>query len=109
MKYNIREKIATLTTIESDSLSKINNLIGLCISDAVYESVLGDENQVTVDLDFGTLTIIRSASEIKYKFVPSAKLEEEIVKAIKDKKNALDNIVLEKLKNSLVSTYKDLF
>ena len=109
MKYNIREKISTLTTIENDSLAKINNLVSCCISDAVYESVLSDESQVIVDLDFGTLTISRSNNELRYKFVPSAKLECDIVKAIKDKKNALDHIVLERLKNSLVSTYKDMF
>ena len=109
MKYNIREKIATLTTIENDSLAKINNLISCCISDAVYSSVLSDDSQVSVDLDFGTLTISRSNNELRYKFVPSAKLEEDIVKAIKEKKNALDNLVLERLKNSLVSTYKDWF
>lgn len=109
MKYNIREKITTLTTIEDESLAKINNLISCCISDAVYESVLDDDAQVTIDLDFATLIISRSNNELRYKFVPSAKLEEDIVSAIKDKKNALDSIILEKLKNNLVSTYKDLF
>lgn len=109
MKYNIREKIATLTTIEEESLAKINNLTSCCISDAVYESVLDDESQVTIDLDYGTLTISRSNNELRYKFVPSAKLEGDIVKAIKEKKNALDTIVLDKLKSNLVSTYKDLF
>lgn len=109
MKYNIREKIATLTTIENESLVKINNLISCCISDAVYESVLDEDSQVAVDLDYGTLTISKSNNELRYKFVPSAKLEEDIVKAIKDKNNALDSIVLEKLKNNLVSTYKELF
>ena len=109
MKYNIEEKVQKLTTIEDATLKRLNNLVECCIVDAVYESVLANDDCVEVDLDFCKIIISKSNNELRYKFVPSAKLEENIVKAIKEKKNSLDDIVLDKLKSSLLSTYKDLF
>ena len=109
MRYNIEEKIQKLTTIDENTLKRLNNLVSCCIVDAVYESVLNDEDVSEIDLDFCKLTISKSNNELRYKFVPSAKLEEDIIKAIKENKNSLDDIVLDKLKNSLLSTYKDLF
>ena len=109
MKYNILEKVQKLTTIEESTLERLSNLISNCIVDAVFEGVLNDDEIVDIDLYFCRIVISRSNNELRYKFVPSAKLEEDIVKAIKEKKNSLDTIVLDKLKNNLLSTYKDLF
>ena len=109
MKYNIREEIQRLTTIDSNALERLNNLTSCCIADAVYESNLNNDDCVEIDLGYGRLIISKTNNELRYKFVPSAKLEEDIIRAIKENKSSLDDIVLDKLKSSLLSTYKDLF
>ena len=109
MKYNIEEKIQTLTTIENSTLKRLNKLVSACIVDAILECELSDDTQTTVDLGYGSLCVSIDNGSIRYKFVPNAKLEEDIVRAIKDKKVILDDIILDKLKSELVSTYKDLF
>lgn len=109
MKYNISDKIQKLTTIEESTLERFSDLVGNCIVDAVYESVLNDDDYVEIDLDFCKITISKSNNTLRYKFVPSAKLEENIIRAIKDNKNSLDDVILDRLKSSLLSTYKDLF
>ena len=109
MKYNIRDKIQKLTTINDNTLERLNNLTSCCIVDAIYESVLSNEDCVDIDLEYGNLLISKTNNELRYKFVPSAKLEEDIIKTIKENKNSLDDIILDKLKSNLLSTYKDLF
>ena len=109
MKYNIIEKVQQLTTIEDVTLKRLSNLVENCMVDAVYEGVLSNDDVVEIDLDFCKIVISKSNNELRYKFVPSAKLEEDIIKAIKEKKNSLDDVILDKLKSSLLSTYKDLF
>ena len=109
MKYNILEKVQKLTTIDDSTLKRLSNLYANCIVDAVYECALSNEDVVEMDLDFCKIIISKSNNELRYKFVPNAKLEEDIIRAIKEKKNSLDDVVLDKLKNNLLSTYKDLF
>ena len=109
MEYNVSDKIQKLTTIDESTLKRLSDLVANVFVDAVYESVLADDSSVEINLDFCTIKVLRSNNELRYKFVPSAKLEENIIRAIKEKKSSLDDMVLDKLKSSLLSTYKDLF
>lgn len=110
MKYNIEEKVQKLTTIDQSVLERLNNIVASCVVDAIYECVLkSNEDSIEIDFNFCKLIVSKSDNELRYKFVPSAKLEEDIIKAVREKRSCLDDMVVEKLKSSLLSTYKELF
>ena len=109
MMYNIVERLSKLTTINEDNLMRLNNVVSCCVSDAIHECVLAGEDEIVIDFGFCKLLVAVSDNSVKYKFIPNAKLEEDIVNVIKNNKNALDSIIVDKLKSNLISTYKDLF
>lgn len=106
--YNIEDKMFKLTTINQESIAKFNNLVSNCISDAIFEARLQNEDSTTIDLGYGTLIVSMTNNEVRYKFVPSAKLEEDIINAIKNNVNALDSVIIDRTTKTLLATYKDL-
>lgn len=102
------EDLATITTISQNALNILNDRALSCICHSVYEGILEKESLVKIDIGIGVLYIKCEDSDIKYKFIPSKKLEECVTETVSKKKSPLVYQVEDSLKNRIETTYKNL-
>lgn len=107
-KVNILEDVATLTTIPTESLTKLATKFIYCINEAVEELVLSEDDSITLDVGFGSLEISIRDNKLKYYFEPSDKLNSSVVSTIKNKQNTLTTRLDAVLVDRILHTYKDL-
>ena len=105
----LKKDLSTLTTISESTLSKLNNKIIWCITDAVCKSVYNRDESTTVDLGFGKLTIKFDNNQIKYRFIPSSELEEAISSAVINERNPLVDALESSLVDKMTNVYKSFF
>lgn len=105
---NILDDMCQITTIPTASMNKLFDKVGFCIANAVYEGYLNDQSIVDINLGIGNLIISIDNNQLVYKFVPSAKLEKNIVDSIRNNKNPLDIKLEETFANRILHTYKDM-
>lgn len=102
------EDLATLTTISQNALVNLNEKSHSCICHSVCESIIEGNPLTEVDLGIGILYIKCEEDQIKYKFIPSKKLEENVTSTVKNKVSPLVFEVETSLKDRIESTYKNL-
>ena len=102
------EDLATLTTISQNALVNLNEKSYSCICHSVYESIVEGNPLTEIDLGIGILYIKCEEDQIKYKFIPSKKLEENVTFTVKKKVSPLVFEVETSLKDRIESTYKNL-
>lgn len=105
---NITKDISNITTIPYATLGKLHSLSTSCICHAVQETRLLNGNLTSVDIGIGTLYIKTTEDEIKYKFIPSSKLEKSVMETVKTGKSPLVSKVEETLKDRVMNVYKEL-
>lgn len=105
---SIINDLSTLTTIPEESLNRLVNLSECCICDAVEETRLRNQEVCEIDLGVGVLYILVSNEVVKYKFIPSKKLEVNINDTIRKGTNSMTNFVESTLVNKILNTYKDM-
>ena len=105
---NIIKDISTLTTIPYATLTKLIDVLELCICHAVEESILKNGEVTSINVGIGTLNIKATEDEIKYKFIPSTKFEESVKQTALTRESPLINKVEEKLKDKVMNVYKEL-
>lgn len=105
---DVVQNLSTLTTISKDTLNQLIDKSMMCMFDAILESCMSNKEATELDIGIGILTILYSNNEIRYKFRPSAKFEEGVIRTIVRHDNTLDKTVDKELKERLVHTYKDL-
>lgn len=106
---NLNEKLSILTTIPEKSLSKLTEKSYYVVSDIILEDIMNDKDVSEIDIGIGTIIIQHSGDSIKYKFIPSKNLDITIKSTIINKKNTLEYILEQTLKDKVTNTYKDLF
>ena len=103
------QDLSILTTIGKYNLDSLCNKSISVISHCVEESLRESKTITSIDVGIGTLHIQHLDNELKYKFIPSKKLDEVVCSTYKNRKSALslelDIALGERIKN----TYKDLF
>ena len=108
MKTNIKNDLSTLTTINESTFSKLETKIEWCISDVIEKAIKNGEDTAEVDFGIGIL-YIKFSDSIRYKFVPSQKLEKIITNTVVNERNDLvvnvENTLISKLNN----VYKTFF
>lgn len=109
MKVDINKSLSTLTTIPESTFSKLSNKIEWCISDCIEKSILNNDNVAEIDLDFGKLLINFSNESIKYKFIPSSRLEKVVSNTVIKEQNDLVLNIENSLVSKLTNTYKTFF
>lgn len=102
------EDLATLTTISQNALVSLNEKSYSCICHSVCESMIEGKPLTEIDLGIGILYIKCEEDQIKYKFIPSKKLEENVTFTVKNKVSPLVLEVETSLKDRIESTYKNL-
>lgn len=106
---DIIEDLKTLTTIPRSALEQLSEKIDYIICHAVFESLSTNESITEIDLGIGYLNILNEGDCIKYKFIPSSKLERRVVETVKSKKSPLVTEVEETLTKKVMDVYKTLF
>lgn len=106
---NLNEKLSILTTIPEKSLSKLTEKSYYVVSDIILEDIMNDKDVSEIDIGIGTIVIQHSGDSIKYKFIPSRNLDITVKSTVINKKNTLEYILEQTLKDKVTNTYKDLF
>lgn len=106
---NIIDDISKLTTIEVEDLNKLISKAIWCICNAVIESNMDNKSITALDVGLGKLLISNEDDVIKYKFIPSKKLEKYLVKSLTEGKNPLKLILEKTLCSRITNAYKDIF
>ena len=105
---NILDDICQITTIPTASMQKLFDKVGFCVTNAVYEGYLNKQSMVELNLGIGTLIVLIESNELIYKFIPSNKLEKNIIDSIRHNKNPLDIKLEDTFANRILHTYKDI-
>lgn len=105
---NLINDVSALTSINEKLLNKIVDVVVYSINDSVAESILSKENVTQIDTGIGTLSILVNDNELKFKFVPSAKLRESIISTIKNEENTLTNTLETNIADRFTKLYKEI-
>lgn len=109
IKTNLLEDISTLTTVQKASLDRLSDQSIKCICHNVQEALLIGINEVCIDIGLGNLFLFISENEVKYRFEPSYKLENNIIETLLTKKSPVISDIEESLINKINVVYKELF
>lgn len=104
--FSLVQDLSSVTGVSVTTLEKLIKKSIFCICQDIEES---DTDITKIDLGIGTLAILAKPNEIKYKFVPSKKLELNISKTVITGENPLVNEIEESIKNKILTAYKELF
>lgn len=105
---NLTRDVSKLTTIPYATLNKLKDIEVACIGHNVYEGVLKNEEQVTINVGIGELIVKINPEEIRYKFIPSSHLEETIRSSVVNKESPLVQKIEGKLRDKVMNVYKEL-
>ena len=105
---DIIDDLSAITFISKLSLENLGSKLIDCVAHGVQENIAAGKNISEIDLNFGKLYIKLEESEIKYKFIPSKKLENAVRYACENMDSPLVLRAENKLKERIESTYKDL-
>lgn len=105
---NLTRDVSKLTTIPYATLNKLKDIEVACIGHNVYEGVLKNEQQITIDVGIGELIVKINPEEIRYKFIPSSHLEETIRSSVANKESPLVQKIEGKLRDKVMNVYKEL-
>jgi hypothetical protein len=103
------QDLSTLTTIGKYNLDQLVQKSISIISHDVEESLRDFQNVTSIDIGIGTLHIQHVDSTIKYKFIPSKKLDDVVVNTIINRKSDLTIQIDKTLGERINNTYKDMF
>lgn len=105
---NLIEDVAALSTIPPRYLNKLLDKVYYSINDEISEAIIENKDTVDIDIGIGTLKILLNPNSLKYKFIPSAKLEASTKATVQDKKNSLVDKLETYLVDKIIHTYKDI-
>lgn len=105
--YNLVDDLAVLTTIPAGSINKLVEKAALCICNDLEESLLNNEDLTSIDMGLGTLQIMFSNNELKFRFIPNRKLEAAARDTVLNKKNPLVDKVEQTLAQRITNAYKN--
>lgn len=108
MENKVVHGIASLTTLTRKDVSSLLSLQTKCIGDYVLKSLLADSDETVVNLEIGKLKILHTSNEIKFKFIPDAKLVEEIKSVILNKRSSIEDEIDKTLVDRITNVYKEL-
>lgn len=103
------EDLKTLTTIPRSALEQLQDKSESIICHALFESRQNREPVTEIDLGIGYLNILNEEDCIKYKFIPSSRLEKKLIESTKSDYSPLVTEVESELKAKVMNVYKNLF
>lgn len=104
IQSSLSTDLSVLTNISKLSLENLADKACYCMSHTVLEALVSKEAQCEIDIEIGKLYIKLEEDQIKYKFIPSKKLEETIAFTVKNKQspliNKIDSGLVERIENA---------
>ena len=97
-----------LTNIPEKILEKLSDNVMFSILQSLQEMLIKKETLCEVDMSIGNLLISLEDDNIKFKFIPSKKLEKEIIKTIESGENSMKELLTKNMVATLEKTYKEL-
>lgn len=101
--------MSNLTTLPISLLQQLSDKVEFIILHSIYESIICHENITEIDIGIGCLNILQENDCIKYKFIPSKKFEQDIIKTVKEKQSPLTMTIENTLQKKIIDVYKELF
>ena len=108
MISKLTSDVSAITSIPKLTLEKLMDKYVLCICNSIQEALLKKENLIELDIHIGILNIKIEESAIKYKFIPSKKLEDNIAFTTIHRKSPLIIELENSLQKRIEETYKGL-
>lgn len=108
MIIKLVQDLSAITNVSQHALLTLIEKAQLCVCHGVHETLTEQENMTQIDIGLGTLYIKCEGSDVKYKFIPSKKLEESVSKTIQDRTSPLTRAAEISLKERIEGTYKEL-
>ena len=105
---NLIKDISALSNMPEDMLFKLQTLIEFNIQQCVFESIIEKNNLVEIDIGIGILYIKYEGESVKYKFIPSDKLEQEVNQVINSRKSPIMTMSTKQMVSRLQAAYKEL-
>ena len=107
--YSLFSDISTLTNISPEVLESVLSKCYSIISHDVAEASIENNTCVKIDVGIGTLVLTNTNENVIYRFEPSEKLQEIVIKAFDTKNSDLTLKVDDTIGKRIKSIYKDLF
>ena len=102
--YSLVNDVQSLTQIPLNTLNKLVDVSSKDIAQIIHNSVNNTEEIFTIDIGFGNLSYQFVDDDIVFSFTPS----DYLVELIMLNKNVVEDSISERLKNKILSTYKEL-
>ena len=109
MKTNVIEDLSKLTTINELTLQRLSDKVSWCIADSVEQSVLAGDSTSEIDIGIGTLTVMATGDEVRYRFQPNSKLNKAVTSTVITGKNPLTFNLESTLVQKICNTCKNFF
>lgn len=109
METKLTKDLSTLTGISENSIRKLLEKTIYCICSSIEDTINAGEDELSIDLDYGTLKILVLNDNVKYKFIPSKKLDNAVTRTIANGKNELATVLEEALIGKIENVYKTFF
>ena len=108
MISKLTQDLSAITGIPKLTLDNLVEKADICIAHSLYETSLKKEILTEIDIGIGMLYIKLEGNQIKYKFIPSEKLEQFISFSLVNKESPLILDAEKALKTRIEKTYKEL-
>ncbi len=105
---NVLKDVSLLTAIPEKTLTKLSEMTLYSICENVREDVMENKPISELNFDLFTLYIKHDEDEIKYKVVPSEKMQKYVKETVSKKLNILENTVNNTLEKKILQMYKDI-
>ena len=103
------QDLSILTTIGKYNLENLVSKSISIVSHDVEESLRDFKELTSIDIGLGILHIQHKDNSIRYKFIPSKKLDDCLCDTYRNRKSALTVEIDKALGERINNTYKDLF
>lgn len=108
MNFDLISDISAISTVPYATMNRLCDKGNECICHNVLESMGKGESSTEITSPIGTIRIIVEEEELHYRFSPSKKLEELLIKSITEGKDPLIADIETSLVSRILNTYKDL-
>ena len=108
MKRKVVTDLSKLSNVPEEYLSKLLNLCGYIIGNAVYESNLASNNVTELDFEFGTLLVKADLKEVKLKLIPNTDLQADLKNINQGGTPSLKSKLERSVASKLIEMYKDI-
>lgn len=105
---NLISDVSKLSNIPLATLFRIQDLEKILIAQYISESILIGQETTEIDIGLGKLLIRVSDSEIKYKFIPSKMLDQQLVNTVNSKTSPLIDKLENSVQEKIMRTYKEM-